>query len=187
MMIPKNRPVSDREVWEESSVNRLDFCFTAWHGFFLIAVCVLIVFLIVKAIIEYDRPVKLNTSGEGGASFDNEEPELVPGVLPADVYFNKAGELAAAGKYREAIAQLLLGAMSHVERAGLIKYRSGLTHRDYVRALREDETISLAMRNMVRTFEPLGFGRRIATQQHFEHTLNNYEKGFRGSSQVLEN
>ena len=78
--------------------------------------------------------------------------------------------------FREAIAQLLLGAMSHVERAGLIKYRSGLTHRDYVRALREDKTISLAMRNMVRTFEPLGFGRREATQQHFEQTLSNYEK-----------
>ncbi|MCH7688881.1 MAG: hypothetical protein IH899_19725 [Planctomycetes bacterium] len=161
-----------------------------FHGvawFFLIAVCVLIVFLIVKAMIDYDRPVKLHASGEGGASFENEEPELVPGVLPADVYFHKAGELAASGKYRDAIAQLLLGAMSHVERAGLIKYRSGLTLRNYVRALREDTTISLAMRNMVRTFEPLGFGRREATKQHFEQTLSNYEKGFRGSSQVLEN
>jgi hypothetical protein len=131
--------------------------------------------------------VKPGSSDEGGASFDSEELELVPGVLPADVYFNKAGELAAAGKYREAITHLLLGAMSHVERAGLIKYRSGLTHRDYVRALREDKTISLAMRNMVRTFEPLGFGRREATKQHFEQTLNNYAKGFRGSSQVLDN
>ena len=157
----------------------------AW--FFLIAVCVLIVFLIVKAIIDYERPLKLEASGEGGTSFENEEPELVPGILPANVYFNKARELADAGKYREAIAQLRFGAMSDVERSGLIKYRSGLTHRDYVRALREDESLSLAMRNMVRTFEPLGFGRREATRQHFDQTLSHYEKGFRGSSHVLEN
>ena len=165
----------------------LGFVFHGVAWFFLIAVCVLIVFLIVKAMIDYDRPLKLDVSGEGGASSENEEPELVPGVLPADVYFNKAGELAAAGKYREAIVQLLLGAMSHVERTGLIKYRSSLTHRDYVRALREDTTISGAMRDMVRTFEPLGFGRREATRQHFDETLSNYEKGFRASSQVLEN
>ena len=63
-------------------------------------------------------------------------PDTSPGELPADVYIARAKELAGEGRFREAIAQLLLGGMSNLERAGIVKYRKGLTHRDYVRASR---------------------------------------------------
>lgn len=156
-----------------------------FHGValvFLVAVCVLILYLIVKAIVDYERPARGKSAIGTLSNVEDEDLEQPPGELPADVYLKRAGELAREGRYREAIAQLLLGAMSYVERAELIKYRRGLTHRDYVRAVRDDQTVYGAMRAMVRTYEPLGFGRRDATREHFEQTLNEYETGFRGTS-----
>jgi Domain of unknown function (DUF4129) len=111
------------------------------------------------------------------------EPDKSPGELPADVYIQRARELAASGKYREAIAQLLLGGMSNLERAGVVKYRKGLTHRDYVRASRSQPREYQSMRAMVRLYEPLGFGRRTPTPKHFERSLSAYEAGFRRNDQ----
>jgi hypothetical protein len=103
------------------------------------------------------------------------EAESAPGDQPADVYVEAAHRLAAAGQFREAVAQLLLGAMSRIERSGLIRFRRGLTHYDYLRAVRGRETSHSALREIVRTYEPLGFGRRSATRQHFESSLQGYE------------
>lgn len=113
------------------------------------------------------------------------EPDAAPGELPADVYIGEAEKLAAQGLFREAIAQLLLGAMSNVERSGLIRYRRGLTHRDYLRAIRLNEPLYASMKGMVRLYEPLGFGRRDATRKHFDLTLTGYETGFHGTAPVV--
>jgi hypothetical protein len=121
------------------------------------------------------------SAGDTAVANDPMEPDKSPGELPADVYLQRARELASAGKFREAIAQLLLGGMSNLERAGIVKYRKGLTHRDYVRASRSQPQFYQAMRSMVRLYEPLGFGRRTPAPQHFEQSLSAYEAGFRAA------
>lgn len=148
-------------------------------------IAVVLIAVIIKAIMQFkddqntDEKEEAQTADSGG---DDQQPlpllESPPGELPADVYVQKARELAAAGEYRNAIAQLLLGAMSYIERADLIQYRNGLTYNDYTRAVYDDETIYQAMRTMVRVYEPLGFGRRHAMQAHFEQALAEYQAGF---------
>lgn len=113
------------------------------------------------------------TFEEGGAEID-----LCPGELPADVYVGRAEELAAQGRYQEAIGQLLLGAMSTTEREGLIRFRRGLTYRDYIRALRTREHTRSAFRTLVGIYEPLRFGHREARSEHYDTCLSEYRAGF---------
>ena len=151
----------------------------AW--LFLAGVCGMIAYLIYRAIRDFERAEKPSFAGDGGAPPADLETEAAPGELPADVYVARARDLAQAGQYREAVAQLLLGAMSHIERAGQIRYRRGLTLRDYLRAVRRAQPQFAGMKSMVRVYEPLGFGRRDATREHFEVSLAGYEQGFRTS------
>jgi len=72
--------------------------------------------------------------------------------------------------------------MSHLERAELIRYRRGLTLRDYLRAAQKEQRHYTALKSMVRVYEPLGFGRRRANQQLFQQTLSGYETGFHGTA-----
>ncbi len=147
----------------------------------LIIVAGVIIFLIVMAIKNYDGGNR-TTELTGNVELQGEiEPESPPGELPVDVYLAEARKLAAAGQYREAIAQILLGAMSYAERGGLIRYRRGLTHRDYLRTLRGETTQFDAMRTMVRVYEPLGFGRRVPAKEHFEKSVSGYEQAFRNA------
>lgn len=153
----------------------------AWIG--LAAVAGLLIFAIVKAIQNYERPQKPEEDGADRGEPEGElEPEQAPGELPADVYIAKARELADAGRFREAVAQLLLGGMSNIERAGLVTFRRGLTCRDYVRAVRGNTPVHKAMREMVKVYEPLGFGRREARRAHFDRALAGYAAGFRQSA-----
>ncbi len=147
----------------------------------LAGIALLILYLIVRAFMSYDPPKKLADSPVTSADDLDDEPEQAPGELPADVYVACARELADRGEYREALAHLLLGAMSHIERAGLVRYRRGLTHRDYLRAVRPRRPAFQAMRKMVKLYEPLGFGRREAARSHFEDGLASYQAGFRGT------
>lgn len=160
------------------------FQFIGWV-FIAVVACVM-VFLVVKgfmgAIAWYqNRDPRQPQTDDGPAPEGELAPETAPGELPADVYVARARALAADGRYRDAVAQLLLGAMSSIERAGWIHYRQGLTHRDYARAIRSHDTPYQSMRAMVRVYEPLGFGRRKATQQHFELSLSGYQAGFRAT------
>lgn len=185
---PEDRPDDpmDAETRQQSSAaSEAIGGFFGIIGWLFVAVIVtLMIVMAVKGLMEFrsrDRPIS-KTDDEPDTTAEGElEPETAPGELPADVYITKAREFAAAGKYREAVAQLLLGAMSNIERAGLIRYRKGLTHRDYARAVRSDAKIFKSMKAMVRVYEPLGFGRRVASQQHFEQTLSGYQAGFRGT------
>jgi hypothetical protein len=149
-------------------------------------VCGLIVYLIVKSIQSYERPVNLAGEFATGEHQGDVEPDRPPGELPADVYVARARELAAAERFREAIAQLLLGAMSHLERAGLVRYRRGLTQRDYLRAARGRAAFHSALKGLLGVYEPIGFGRREATRRHFETSLADYEAGFHAGAQPLE-
>jgi len=102
-----------------------------------------------------------------------------PGELAASTYETRAIQLAAMGDYRAAIRELLLGGMSWIERAGLIRYRKGLTNRDYVRAVwrrleKRDAYITTATQ-----FELVFFGRRVPTAAMFEMCLNSFRGAFR--------
>jgi hypothetical protein len=70
--------------------------------------------------------------------------------------------------------------MSWTERAGLIRYRQGLTNRDYLRAVRRRPPSREALAAIVGSFEQLYFGRRRATADGFSACLARYREGFQG-------
>lgn len=148
-------------------------------------VCGLIVFLVAKALFNFEWATSGRELSGGDLQPSEETADVSPGELPADVYLARAHELAIQGQYRDATAQLLLGAMSHIERSGLIRYRRGLTYRDYFRALRQNDRSRDAFRGMVRIYEPLGFGRREAGPEHFKQSLAHYETGFRQAAPAM--
>lgn len=137
----------------------------------------LIVYLSVQALASWQRRT---TSGSnvatGGVSLFADDRS--PGETPADEFVRQALELAAAGQFREAIAQLLLGGMSRIERERLIRYRRGLTFRDYLRVLRGNQVAFAGFRAMVDQYEPVNFGRREATRQSFDSAFDGYQSGF---------
>lgn len=136
----------------------------------------LVIWLIVRAVnswrhVESEKQVGARRALEGEAA-------LPPGDLSADEYQRRAEELAARGAYREAVGQLILGAMSRIERAGLIRFRHGLTHRDYLRALRGRVAPQQAFRTQVAVYEPICFGRRPADEEHYRAAFEAYRAGF---------
>ncbi|MFN0050715.1 MAG: DUF4129 domain-containing protein [Planctomycetales bacterium] len=135
-----------------------------------------IIWLIVKAVNSWRALQREKIAGI--KAFEEGTAELPPGDLPADEYLRRARELSGQGLYGEAIAQLLLGAMSATERSGLIRFRRGLTYRDYVRALRQQPEPCQSFRTMVSIYLPIGFGRRSAVPTQFDEALAAYEAAF---------
>lgn len=178
----RQEPVSD----EESSATSLplgaagavgNFFGAIFHALaylVLLAVCGLIVYLIVLAVMSRDAgPSAIVASDlQLDAAADVEHS---PGELPADAYLAKAREFAAQRQYRDAIAYLLLGGMSAIERADLIRHRRGLTLRDYLRALRGRDPHFEGFKSLIGLYEPVGFGRRVASYQTFHDALVGYE------------
>jgi hypothetical protein len=113
-------------------------------------------------------------------------PRTPPGERPASVYLKRALSLAEAGDFRGALRQLLLGAMSWTERKNLIRFRQGLTNRDYLRALRRRPTQRQGLQAVVVEFEKVYFGRRPATAARFERVLPGYRHGFEGGDDRLD-
>ncbi|MBN2489488.1 MAG: hypothetical protein JXQ29_01375, partial [Planctomycetes bacterium] len=66
------------------------------------------------------------TAPGGGGAATALTATAPPGEQPAGAYLGRALACACAGDYRTAIAQLLLGGMSWLERAGAIRFRKGL-------------------------------------------------------------
>ncbi len=122
--------------------------------------------------------LRSNREGRVPDEFEEGEAAHSPAELAADVYLNRAAELAAAGKTREAIGQLLLGAMSQIEREGLIRFRRGLTCRDYLRASRSRQEFYTALRQILGLYEPICFGRRDALPEHYQQSLDGYLGAF---------
>ncbi len=146
------------------------------------AVCLLVVYLVVRAVGGMELARNKDRSGGDAPLEGEDDPTHAPGAQPADAWLARARELAAAGRFHEAVAHLLLGALSHIERSELIRYRRGLTHDDYLRAVRSQKDMHRGLTLIVRTYDPLGFGRRQATRQHFDQSLSGYEAGFRATS-----
>ncbi len=111
----------------------------------LVAIIVLFATLIVRSI-----DGKKRRERAGGLLFDGTEaPEALstpPGETEVGIYERRALQLAQEGNYRAAIRELLLGSMSWIERSGQIRYRKGLTNRDYNPCRMETENSSRCFR-----------------------------------------
>lgn len=159
--------------------NVAGFLFHGLAYLLLIAVCGLILYLVVQAVINREPAPQALDAPFAGFNLPQDE-EHPPGELPADAYLAKAHELAGQRRYREAIGQLLWGGMSSIERAELIRHRRGLTLRDYLRSLRGKKPHYDGFKAMIRLYEPIGFGRRVASYQTFQDALSGYQQAVDG-------
>lgn len=148
-----------------------------------IATALLIILLLVIATILGQLFRRIENRRRKSAFLDEEalltELDVPPGELPASTYEGRARRYAAEGNYRMAIRELLLGSMSWVERAGLIRYRRGLTNRDYVRSVWRRQTQRDAMLQTASNFELIWFGRRTPTEDMFTACLAGFQGAFR--------
>ena len=93
--------------------------------------------LIVSAALAFILKSVLESAKERELASEQERARLVragaaPGETPPEGFWARAQELAARGNEKLAIRELLFGAMSSLERRGLIRHRRGLTNRDYL-------------------------------------------------------
>jgi hypothetical protein len=146
------------------------------------AMVVAIILMLINSLRDRESSRESDLSTGDALQLGEIEPERPPGLTPSEEFLRQARELARRGEFREAIARLLLGAMSEIERRGLIRYRRGLTQRDYFRAIRKQRELAGNYRRMLKIYEPLGFGGRVATERHFRETLQRFEAGFREQS-----
>ena len=99
-----------------------------------------------------------------------------PGETSPDAFWARAETLAAQGRFKPAIRELLLGAMSAIERRGLIRHRQGLTNRDYLSATRGPMRASFD--TLAAAFERVYFGRRDATEETFRKCAAAFRQAF---------
>lgn len=135
-----------------------------------------VIWLIIRAVNAYRW--RLRSRFQPLPSFEEQTLELPPGDIPADEFRQRAEHLAQQQLFGEAIAQLLLGSMSQMERSELIRFRRGLTYRDYLRALRGHPAHRDAFRALVQTYLPVGFGRRPATATQYHEAAAGYDQSF---------
>ena len=106
-------------------------------------------------------------------------PESAPGELPPDEYWRRALSHGENRQFKEGMRELLLGSMSVLERKGLIRFRRGLTNRDYFYSARGGARESFGV--IASAFEHVYFGRRDATPEAFRDSCQAYQKSFRES------
>jgi hypothetical protein len=139
---PQN-PGSSTESWWPASLEELVAAvgsfFAAGGTALLITMFGALTVLIIAVIAAMIRRKDHQKSVRRGllTDLDNVFDDIVvaPGELPPAAYEARALKLAKTGDYRAAIRELLLGSMSWLERAALIRYRRGLTNRDYLRCI----------------------------------------------------
>jgi hypothetical protein len=148
----------------------------AWAA--LIFIFLVILYLILRVLAAYQRRWSASTVTSIRKTVEEGEAGLNPGDVAADVHLAHAQQHAARGEFREAIGCLLLGAMSHAERAAWIRHRRGLTHRDYLRAMRGKQDPHSGFKTILGIYEPICFGRRDAYREHFDVSLEGYQQGF---------
>ena len=142
----------------------------------IIAILIVIIAMVVKSI---DAKKQKRASLLSDLSDVLSDVVTPPGDLAASTYESRAINLAAAGDHRAAIRELLLGSMSWIERAGLIRYRKGLTNRDYLRCVWRRQDKRNAFLTTATQFEYVFFGRRNPTAEMFEQCLASFRGAFR--------
>lgn len=142
---------------------------------FVTAIVGAILFFVVRSIVAASRR-RTGTEEEGSPSRVF-HAGAAPGEIAPDEYLRRALELGEGRRYKEALRELLLGAMSAIERRGLIRFRRGLTNRDYLDSVRGPARQSFAQ--IASAFEHVYFGRRSATPAAFRDCCREYQKSFR--------
>lgn len=142
----------------------------------VIAVVVIVIIVMVVKSIDAKKRTRENLLSDSDAVLS--DVNSPPGELATSTYESRAVQFASAGNYRAAIRELLLGSMSWIERAGLIRYRKGLTNRDYIRSVwrrtdKRDGYLTTASQ-----FEFVYFGRRTPTAEMFETCLTSFQGAF---------
>ncbi len=180
--IPRNAPTPPATAPppSPSSSGSFDFSFGKLLLFLGLAALVAVAIWIIAAVIKSkDGRRKINSDG----LFDDENAiadlTTPPGEVAVSTYESRALQLAQDGNFQLAIRELLIGSMSWIERAGLIRFRKGLTNRDYIRAVWKQEQRRLAYAQTALHFERIYFGRRSATQEMFEECLHYFQGSFR--------
>jgi hypothetical protein len=140
-----------------------------------------IALLIVVGALAFIVKSVLDSAKEKELAVDNEQARIArggaaPGETPPEEYWARARALAAAGNEKLALRELLLGAMSALERQGFIRYRRGLTNRDYFWAATGDARESL--RTLIAAFERVYFGRREITTVSYRECARAYLESF---------
>lgn len=149
----------------------------------IVAVLAVIVAIVAAAVRTHDRRRRTALLPDADEeALDN--LSAPPGELGVSIYERRAQQLAEQGNYRSAIRELLLGAMSWIERRGSIRYRRGLTNRDYLRSVWRQTTIRNAFGTVALAFEQVYFGRRAATPEMYQHCLSAFQGVFRESEVV---
>ncbi|MFO1002868.1 MAG: DUF4129 domain-containing protein [Planctomycetaceae bacterium] len=141
----------------------------------IIAILIVIIAMVVKSIDAKKQKRESLLSDLSDVLSDVVTP---PGDLAASTYESRAISLAAGGDHRAAIRELLLGSMSWIERAGLIRYRKGLTNRDYLRCVWRRQDKRNAFLTTATQFEYVFFGRRNPTAEMFEQCLASFRGAF---------
>jgi hypothetical protein len=163
---------------ERSDVQLPNLAWLRWVVYgIVIVVLTWIITLIVKAVLERASREEPVETPQTGATSD-EVASTPPGEHPSQEYLRRALALAEVADYKAAIRQLLLGTMSWIERHDLIRYRRGLSNRDYIRAVRGRPPLLETLSRIVLHFERIYFGRREASAQGFQECLQHFRKAF---------
>ena len=160
-----------------------DFGLGSLANAFVIAVIAVIVLLLIVIAAMIVKSIDAKRRDRQGLLSDSDEilsdVTTPPGELAASTYESRAMQFASSGSYRAAIRELLLGSMSWIERAGLIRYRKGLTNRDYLRSVWRREDKREGYLTTASQFEYVYFGRRTPTAEMFEMCLASFQGAFR--------
>jgi hypothetical protein len=113
-----------------------------------------------------------------GGRISDDPAITTPGDRPSDEFLRQALAEARAGRHRESIRLLLMGALSFIERRGLIRHRQGLTNRDYLRSVAREPQLRGGLEPIVTAFDEVYFGRRGATPDRFDECLRHYRSAF---------
>ena len=143
----------------------------------MIAVIVIVVIFIIVIIVR-SLDVRQSQRADGALQVAGKllrDVTTPPGELAVSSYEQNALHFAQQGDFRAAIRELLLGSMSWIERAGMIRFRKGLTNRDYLRAVWNRNAQRDAYRTTANEFELIYFGRRRATEEKFQKCLTQFQ------------
>lgn len=185
---PTPEPTPRGPDWGGSSFGFGNLLGGLFHGLaYLILVVIVagILVLIGQALAQAwnDRP--RNVPGMSDSVVGPLTHDRSPGETEADVFVQEALALAQRGEFRAAIGRLVLGGMSFIERQQWIRYRRGLTVHDYLRVLRSRPEQFAGFRQVVHVFEPVEYGRRLATETLFDAALQGYRRGFQRPASSL--
>lgn len=160
-----------------------DFGLSGLGNAFVMLVIVVIVLMLIVIAAMIVKSIDAKKRNRNGLLSDSEDMlsdvTAPPGELAVSTYESRAIQFASAGNYRAGIRELLLGSMSWIERAGLIRYRKGLTNRDYVRSVWRRTDKREGYLTTAFQFELVYFGRRSPTADMFELCLTSFQGAFR--------